>query len=231
MTTRREAGPPVPARTLVRITCASGIASSLLYVAMNVIAPMRYPGYDVLSQTVSELSAIGAPSRPVWVALGVFYNVLVITFGWGIWASAGRRRLLRIVGALILASGAIGFVWPPMHIRGQGFSLTDTMHIVVSMVWVVLSLLAVGLGSTAFGKRFRAYSIVTILAQLALGTWTGMSGPRVAAGLPTPWVGLVERVNIGVFMVWVVVLAILLLRAEERATSKREDPSRLPRAA
>lgn len=231
MTTRLEAGPPFPGRTLVRITCASGIASSLLYVAMNVIGPMQYPGYDPLSQSVSELSAIGAPSRPLWVTLGVLYNVLVMTFGWGLWASAGRRQALRVVGMLLFATGAIGFAWPPMHIRGQGFSLTDTMHIVFSMVWVLSSLFVVGLGAAAFGRGFRLYSIATIVAMLVLGSWTGMGGPRIAAGLPTPWLGLVQRLNIAAFMVWNVVLAILFLRAQERAASTREDPSRLPRAA
>ena len=39
-----------------------GILSSLLYVAMNVLIPMQFEGYSVVSQTVSELSAIGASS-------------------------------------------------------------------------------------------------------------------------------------------------------------------------
>jgi hypothetical protein len=34
----------------------------------------------------------------------------------------------------------------------------------------------------------------------------------VQANLPTPLVGLWERINISVFLVWVVVLAIVLLR-------------------
>ena len=48
-----------------------GILSSLLYVAMNVLGAMQWEGYNTASQTVSELSAIGAPSRPLWVLLGV----------------------------------------------------------------------------------------------------------------------------------------------------------------
>ena len=36
-----------------------GILSSLLYVAMNVFVPMLFEGYSLVSQTVSELSAIG----------------------------------------------------------------------------------------------------------------------------------------------------------------------------
>jgi hypothetical protein len=204
-----------------KVLLGCGIAASLLYVTMNTVAPLQYQGYSVLSQTVSELSAIGAPSRPLWVVLGFVYNVLMIAFGLSVWRSAGRNRALRVVGCLLAASGAIGFAWPPMHIRGEGFSLTDTLHIVVSAVWVLLSLSALGFGAAAFGRRFRIYSIASLLVQLALGTWVGMQGRNVAANLPTPWVGLVQRINIGVFMLWVVVLAIRMMRTEEGAASRR----------
>jgi len=54
-----------------------GIASSLLYVATTILGAMRWKGYSSTSQTVSELSAIGAPSRPLVVPLFLTYSVLV----------------------------------------------------------------------------------------------------------------------------------------------------------
>ena len=45
-----------------------GILSSLLYVAINILVPMAWDGYNAVSQTVSELSAIDAPTRPLWLA-------------------------------------------------------------------------------------------------------------------------------------------------------------------
>ena len=33
-------------------------------------------------------------------------------------------------------------------------------------------------------------------------------GGRIAANLPTPWIGVWERINLGVFLLWVVVLAL-----------------------
>ena len=77
-----------------------GILSSLLYVAMNVFVAMQWEGYSSASQTVSELSAIGAPTRSLWVLAAAFYTVLVTAFGWGVWKSAGRIRALRIVGGV-----------------------------------------------------------------------------------------------------------------------------------
>ena len=206
---------------LRKILLVCGIVSSLLYVAMNIFVAMQWEGYSSASQTVSELSAIGAPTRPLWLSLGVFYTLLMIAFGWGVWVSAGRNRPLRIVGGLIIAYGAIGPFCPPMHQRevlaAGGGTLTDTIHIVFGMVWVLLGMLAIGFGAAAFGKRFRLYSVATMMILVVFGALTGMDGPRVGANLPTPVVGSWERINIGGFMLWVVVLAIILLRDQGAA--------------
>jgi hypothetical protein len=53
-----------------------GILSSLLYVAMTVFVAMRWEGYSSASQTISELSAIGAPMRSLWAVPGAFYTYL-----------------------------------------------------------------------------------------------------------------------------------------------------------
>ena len=66
-----------------KILLVCGILSSLLYVAMNVLGAIQYEGYSSASQTVSELSAIGAPTRLLWALLGPAYSLLVIAFGWG----------------------------------------------------------------------------------------------------------------------------------------------------
>jgi hypothetical protein len=202
-----------------------GIVSSLLYVAMNVFVAMQWEGYSSASQTVSELSAIGAPTRPQWVLLGIAYTLLVIAFGLGVWGSAGRNRPLRVVGGLMVSYGVISLAWPfaPMHLRGERLSLTDTMHIVLAIVTVLLMLLAIGFGTAAFGTQFRLYSIATLMILLAFGVLTFRDGPRIAANLPTPWVGVWERINIGVFLLWVVVLATTLLRVPATAAGSSDS--------
>lgn len=191
---------------------ACGILSSILYAAMNAFVPMGFDGYSLSSQTVSELSAIGAPTRPLWVGLGAVYSFLVIAFGWGVWKSAGRNHSLAVVGGLLVVNGMVSIYWPPMHLRGVDFTLTDTMHIVWAAVTVLLMMFAIGFGAAAFGKRFRLYSVATMVILVVFGVLTGIDGPRIAANLPTPWVGVWERISITAFMVWVVALAMLLVR-------------------
>src|SRR5678816_129434 len=144
-----------------------GVFASLLYVAMNITCAMQYPGYSSASQTVSELSAIDAPTRPLWVILAIVYSVASIGFGLGLWQSGALNRKLQVAGTLVVINSIIGLFWPPMHQRevlaAGGGTLTDTMHIVFSMVTVLLFMLSIGFGAAALGRRFRLYSIVTIV--------------------------------------------------------------------
>ena len=208
-----------------KIFLMCGILSSLLYIGMNVFVPMLYDGYNSASQTISELSAIDAPTRPLWVVLGSVYTLLVTLFGWGVWMSAGNNRSLRIGGVLLIIYGLIGILWPfgPMHQRevlaAGGGTLSDTMHIVFTMITIPLMLLAMGFGAAAFGKRFRIYSIASILILVGFGVLTGLDSPGVQTNSPTPLLGVWERILIGVYLVWVVVLSIILLQRERRTGS------------
>jgi hypothetical protein len=206
-----------------------GLVSSLLYVAMTFFIAMLWDSYSSFSQTISELSAIDAPTRPVWFPLGVLYTLLVAAFGVGVWHSAQRNRSLRVLGGLLVAYGLIGLGWLPMHQRAVlaagGATATDTMHIVWSVITVVLMLFEIGFGAAALGKRFRVYSIVTVVVLAVFGTLTFIGAPGVSANLPTPWLGVWERINVLGFMLWVAVLSVSLLRRREAM------PSQVSRAA
>src|SRR5438105_3351493 len=94
-------------RMAIELLLLCGALSSLLYIAMNVIVPLQWPGYSAFSQVVSELSAIGAPTRTLWVVLGIAYDLLLIAFGWGIWRSARDSRSLRVLAVLMVLGGLI----------------------------------------------------------------------------------------------------------------------------
>jgi len=214
------------ARRKTLLVC--GIVSSLLYAVM--IWAIRYEGYNPVSQVPSELTAIGAPTQRLWMLLSPIYTLLVTAFGWGVRQSAGRNRHVQVVGGLILAFGSLGLLWPfaLMHQRevlaAGGGTSSDTAHVLLGGVTVFLMFLAIGFGATAFGKWFRLYSIASIVVLLAFGGLTFLEAPRLQANLPTPWIGLWERINISVFLLWVVVLATALLRS---GTWRLEPPGEM----
>lgn len=82
--------------TTIRVTLVCGIAASLWYVLLNVIIPLYWPAYDSVTQTVSELSAIGAPTRSLWIWLSLPYTIMSILFAWGVCMSSENNRPLRV---------------------------------------------------------------------------------------------------------------------------------------
>ncbi|MEV8438727.1 DUF998 domain-containing protein [Actinosynnema sp. NPDC051121] len=193
---------------------ACGIAASSVYVAADVLGAAQWEGYSSASQAVSELSAIGAPSRPLVVALLTAHSVLALAFGAGVVESAGRSRALRVAGWLLVGIGVVDVVALlfPMHRREAGETLTDAMHVVVTGATVLLIVSAVGFGAAAFGKLFRCYSAATVLSLLVFGAMAGTRGDEIAAGEPTPWLGVYERIDIGGYLLWMAVLAVVVLR-------------------
>jgi len=197
-----------------------GIAASFLYFAMNIFIPFLDKRYNWITQTVSELSAVDVPTRPLWFPLGIIYTLLIAAFGWGVFRSADRKRSLRIVGVLLIINGLIGLTWSPMHQRevlaAGGGTFTDTWHLVMASVTVLLMFLTIGFGAVAFGKGFRFYSIVTILVFIVFGVLTFMEAPNVDKDLPTPYIGIWERINIAAFIVWLILFSKNILRFEKR---------------
>jgi hypothetical protein len=196
-----------------------GALSSLLYVGADVLAAARYEGYSILSRTIGELSALGAPTRMLAVALAVAYDVLVIGFGVAAWEAARGKRAVRVTGALLIAYGAVGLAAPffPMHPRGAPASLTDATHLALTIASAILVVLQLAYGSAAAGRGFRLYSLATLAVVLVLGALAGWEVPRIAAGAPTPWIGAIERICVGAHLAWVAVFALVLEQAETRA--------------
>jgi CubicO group peptidase (beta-lactamase class C family) len=210
-----------------RALLASGLLSSLLYAATDVLGGLRYGDYSFTSQAVSELMAVGAPSEPFVDPLFVAYGVLTLLFGVGAFReAAGRNSALRLTAVLLIAYAAIGLTGPTlfeMHRRGIGSVSSDLPHILITGALVLLTLAAIASGAFALGARFRVYSFATLLAVVVLGVLVVPYGSRLAAGQPTPGFGILERINIYASLLWVAVLSFALLRrpSHRRAATAR----------
>lgn len=206
-----------------------GVVAPLWYIAINVFVAYRYPGYDAMSQVVSELSAIGAPTRSLWVFLSSIYSAALLVFCWGVWKMSKTSPRLRIVAILLLVSTMIGLFWPPMNRRevlaAGGGGLTDTLHIVFTVAWSVLAFMIMGFAAAALQLRFRLYTIATAVIMIIFGWLTASGAGNLQTGRPTPDMGLWERVNIGVFMIWMFVFALTLLRLQRHETGGEEVAS------
>lgn len=198
--------------TLLLLSC--GIVAPLIYVATDLLLAMRWEGYSYRDQTISELNAIGAPTRTLSIVLGITGYAFLVAFGVGVWRSATGSRRLRVAAGGLIALGVFAWFGVPffaMHVRGAEQTLTDALHVAQLAVAGPLMLGIIGFGAAAFGLRFRLYSAATVLFMFAFGAWSGTYGADIADDLETPWVGVIERISVYAYQLWLVVFAVALL--------------------
>jgi hypothetical protein len=202
---------------LKKVLLVCGILSSLLYAGTDALGGVLWKGYSFAAQPVSDLSAIGSPVRPIVLPFFIVYDVLFFLFALGVLGFAGRKRTLCILGGLLVAYGALNFlaIFTPEHLGETATSLSNTIHIVAAGLTTLLFLLQLGLGVMAFGKKFRVYSLGTLVTVLVLGVYIFSV---VNAGQLPPLVGVTERILIYGYMLWVTVLAVILLRRQVQPT-------------
>jgi len=207
----------------ILLTC--GILSPVLYAVSDVLAGMQWTGYSFRDQTISELAAIGAPSRPLFAVLLLIVYGLMLAFGIGIWKTSPKNRPLRVVGGLVVSVGVMALTvgqFAPMRLRGTEQGLAGTMHLLEGVVAMLMTFTAMGIAANAFGAYFRVYTIAAIVLALGFGVWAGLDAPRIEQGLETPWVGLKERIFWYGYQSWYIVPALRLLwqRVEAGAVRK-----------
>ena len=175
-----------------------GVVSFLSYAAAVIFAPLAYPGYDWMAQAVSDLSAANAPSLALWNRLTVLYNVCevacvtVVCIG-----IQGKRTKLLRVGVYIFAVmewvSAVGFRAFPLTDSGFAGTFQDTMHIAVTGVVVLLSIVSLVIIIIA-GAKDRSCRSYGVCAGIALAMMlVGAVGMKL---VPAEYFGVVERFSV-----------------------------------
>ncbi len=185
-------------RTLPQKLGLLGVVSFLSYAAAVVFAPLAYPGYDWMAQAVSDLSAANAPSLSLWNQLTALYNacevvcVTVVCIG-----IQGRKSKLLRSGIYLFAImewvSAVGYRMFPLSDSGYAGAFQDGMHMVVTALVVLLSIVSLTV-IIAAGVKSRDCRSYGVCAGVALGMMlVGAMGMKI---VPAGYFGVVERFSV-----------------------------------
>ena len=185
-------------KSLIQKLGLLGIVSFLSYTVAVVFAPLAYPGYNWMVQAVSDLSAANAPSLALWNQLSALYNVCevvcvtVVCIG----IQGQKSKLLRFgiyLFAMMEWISAVGYRMFPLSDSGYAGAFQDVMHMVITALVVLLSIvsLTVIIVAGAKSKTCRSYGIC---AGVALGMMlVGAMGMKI---VPAEYFGVVERFSV-----------------------------------
>ena len=175
-----------------------GVVSFLSYTAAVVFAPLAYPGYNWMAQAVSDLSAANAPSLALWNQLSALYNVCevvcvtVVCIG-----IQGRKTKLFRSGIYLFAViewiSAVGYRMFPLSSSGYAGAFQDMMHMAVTALVVLLSIvsLVIIIVAGAKSKSCRSYGVCAAVALAMM--LVGAMGMKI---VPAAYFGVVERFSV-----------------------------------
>jgi hypothetical membrane protein len=209
-----------------------GMLAPVVYIATVIIGGIRRPGYNHISQFVSELIEMGAPNKWLLNPLFALYNLLTMAFGIGLFMkvrnmSQGKGKVSGLLGALVLvAEGICGFltVFFPQDPRGAPVTSTGIMHLVLAGLSSLTTILSMALMGFWFRtiSRLRGYGIYSFVSAIVVFI-SGGAAAYTGATL-SPILGLMERITIGGFLQWLFVIAAKLYLLEAPETSQKMRP-------
>jgi len=190
-----------------------GVISFLSYASAVAFAPLAYPGYNWMQQAVSDLSAMDAPSKVLWNQISCLYGVCAITC-LTLLCVFVEGRLSRTLRAGIYTFTVmnwvsyVGYAMFPLTSSGYSGTFQDIMHMVVTAMVVLLSIVSLILFITGGlkEKQYRKFAIVAGIAFIFM-----MSGPIGIALAPKSVFGIFERFSTMSVVVFTMYLGICLM--------------------
>jgi Protein of unknown function (DUF998) len=216
-----------------KVLLLAGVASGLIYVVGDLVSAFVYNWsrpYSLRDQWISELTAYGSPARPLMVTVITIHGLLGLAFAYGIVRAAGERRSLRWTGLVLILAGAVS-IWLhpffPMSSRWMEHGFNDTMHATLTFTWGPIIFVAVALSAVAYRGWFRVFSIAALVAMMGFGVAAGIAIQGIEQN-DTPWAGAFERVNAYILMVWLVLLAVTVIRHQLKSGTEEKSPTEIP---
>ena len=198
--------------TVQRFLLSCGILAPLLYLGTDLLAGRLLKGYSFSTQSMSELSASGSPTRSMVVLLTLIASILMISFGIGVFRATGQALLPHIVSGLIIGNAVTGLIattfFPTRFGERPNFGSANVIIMFLSVVFFVLAII---FGAVAFKSWFRILSIMIPSTYIILAVLRLATASTSSAGKATTLIGAQERTMGYSFLLWVLALAIYLL--------------------
>jgi hypothetical membrane protein len=199
-----------------RLAAFAGTVGPALFFGVLLVEGAVRRDYRPLHDTISELSL--GPRGWIQTANFLIFGILFIIFARGAKANVRDSRAARLGGTLLSAIG-VGVLgcglfraepWPP-----SSMSPTGLLHLVCAMVLVFALLpVATAVMTRAFAAdaRWRSLAPATGLTSgvtlaLLVGGLALMSPPGQPSRIGNEYAGLIERMDVAVFLAWQIAVA------------------------
>ena len=199
----------------VALLALCGVAAPIVFGVVLAVAGIAYDGYSHVTQAVSELGGGGAQYPLIQNASFFVLGLLLVAFAFGLQRGIGDGGGSKVGPALVGAFGVsagIGNAFFPCDPGCEFETLTGTMHNLTGLGGFIAGVAAIflisrRLGGDASWRSFQRFSRLTgVAALVSLLLWIGVAKAAEIDAVN----GLLQRLYIGVWFLWIEVMALRL---------------------
>jgi len=195
---------------LIKILSLFGIIGAVFYFAHVIFGRMFYEGYNPFSQAISDLTAVTSPSKKIASAFSFLYGLFTVIFSisFHIYFKGDINKIVTL-GSLFFCVMTLvsffGYMFFPLSQAGFANTFKDKMHLVVTALVVVFTIVSLILFSIGFLKtsNYKYLGIISICTFAAL-----LIGVILINKLPKEYFGIAERVNVYSIIIFTGILSL-----------------------
>jgi len=198
----------------LRLLAICGIIGPILYTIVVFTLGVLRPGYCHRAQFLSELGEAGAPNAIIMNTAGfLLLGILLIAFAFGLHRGINEGKGSKIGPALIAweGGGYVAVAFFPCDPGCVPVSFSGMMHAWIS--WIFLGageilapfFIAKRFKNDSRWKKYRLYTLATGVVLVVFGV-------MFAFNMIKGWTGAIQRIEAGMSLLWVEIMAIKLLR-------------------
>lgn len=200
---------------MLKFLAVCGIIGPILYAMIVLIIGFLRPGYNHVTQYMSELGEVGSPNAILMNIAGfIVLGLFIIAFSFGLHRGIDKSKESKIGSALLVLAGIslvlVGFF--PCDPGCVNISFTSKMHEIFATIPAVATIVAILLFTNSFKQdsRWKDYWIFTLLIGIVALIVSPLSMLNLFGGLG----GLLQRIGMMLPLFWMEITSIKLYRLE-----------------
>lgn len=200
----------IPKKT-IRLLLLTGIIAVAFYALHIIIGSIYYPGYNHLTQAISDLTGQDAPSQAIASIFSITYGILIVIFAFSVFLVFKNDSTLRKTASIIffftMLISLVGYALFPLNNSLPPLAFSNLMHIVVTILVVIPTILMFILFGISFihDKKLKVLGYFTYLCLFLMFIGSLLMGIG-----PSKYFGIYERMNIYAIQSWYLFLSIIL---------------------
>jgi hypothetical membrane protein len=193
-----------------KILSLFGLIGVVFYFLHVFFGSLFYTGYNPLAQAISDLTASNSPSRSIAMPFSLLYGIFTVIFSFCFFIYF-KHKINKCVtlGAGVFCIMTIisffGYTFFPLSESGYAETFQDKMHIVVTIIVVLFTIIALLLFIFGFLKteKIKYLGMISLCTFLLL-----LTGALLINILPKEYFGIAERINVYSIVIYTGVISL-----------------------